>query len=247
MINFSNKKLTKPWYPYCMSKKENILIIEDDEDISELIDYNLKKVGYACTLAFSGEEGLEKLNDRNTDLVLLDIMLPTINGFEVCRRIRINENHKDVLIIMLTAKGEDADVIKGLELGADDYITKPFSPSVLIAKIKSVLKRRVDLGKNGDGIIKIGKLVINSLKYEASIDGQILDLSPGEFQALCLFAKKPGWALTRYQIINSIKGEDHFVTDRTVDVMIVGLRKKLGEYGSYIETVRGVGYKFKEN
>lgn len=225
--------------------KNNILVIEDEEDISELVCYNLKKAEYTCETAFSGEEGLKKIENNQPELILLDIMLPNINGFEVLRRIRAEEKYRKISVIMLTAKGSDADVVKGLELGADDYISKPFSPSVLIARIKSVLKRKGEFAKGET--IKIDRLIINPSKYEVTIDDKHLDLTISEFQILCALAKKKGWAMSRYQIINVIKGEDHFVTDRAVDVMIVGLRKKLKEYGEYIETVRGVGYRFKES
>lgn len=225
-------------------ENNKILVVEDEEDISELVCYNLKKAGFTTETAFSGEEALRKLEKSDPELVLLDVMLPNINGFEVLRRIRAEEKFRKISVIMLTAKGSDVDVVKGLELGADDYIAKPFSPSVLIARIKSVLKRKGEFAK-GD-IIKIDKLVINPEKYEVTIDDTRIDLTISEFQILCFLAKKKGWAMSRYQIINVIKGEDHFVTDRAVDVMIVGLRKKLKEYGEYIETVRGVGYRFKE-
>ncbi len=225
-------------------ENNKILVVEDEEDISELVCYNLKKAGFETETAFSGEEALKKLEKSDPELVLLDVMLPNINGFDVLRKIRAEERFKKISVIMLTAKGSDVDVVKGLELGAEDYISKPFSPSVLIARIKSVLKRKGEFAK-GD-IIKIDKLVINPEKYEVTIDDNQIDLTISEFQILCFLAKKKGWAMSRYQIINVIKGEDHFVTDRAVDVMIVGLRKKLKEYGEYIETVRGVGYRFKE-
>ncbi len=223
----------------------NILVVEDEEDISELVCYNLQKAGYNYETAFSGEVGLKKIENNLPDLVLLDIMLPNINGFEVLRRIRADDKYKNISVIMLTAKSSDSDVVKGLEFGADDYIAKPFSPSVLMARIKSVLKRRHDFSKGET--IKIDKLLINPSKYEVMINNKLINLTISEFQTLCLLAGKRGWAMSRYQIINAIKGEDHFVTDRAVDVMIVGLRKKLKEYGHYIETVRGVGYKFKED
>ncbi len=225
-------------------ENNKILVVEDEEDISELVCYNLKKAGFETETAFSGEEALKKLEKSDPELVLLDVMLPNINGFDVLRKIRAEERFRKISVIMLTAKGSDVDVVKGLELGAEDYISKPFSPSVLIARIKSVLKRKGEFAK-GD-IIKIDKLVINPEKYEVTIDDNQIDLTISEFQILCFLAKKKGWAMSRYQIINVIKGEDHFVTDRAVDVMIVGLRKKLKEYGEYIETVRGVGYRFKE-
>lgn len=220
-----------------------ILVVEDEEDISELICHNLKKAGFVYDTAFSGEEGLKKVEEILPELVLLDVMLPNMNGFEVLRRVHGSEKYRQVSVIMLTAKDSDQDVVKGLELGADDYIAKPFSPSVLIARIKSVLKRKKDFS-NRD-VIKIDKLTITPAKYEVTLGDTCLELTISEFQTLCLLVEKRGWAMSRYQIINAIKGEEHFVTDRAVDVMIVGLRKKLKEYGKYIETVRGVGYRFK--
>ena len=227
--------------------KETILIVEDDEDILELISYNLNKNAYKVLSSSSGENGLEKLEKNNPELILLDLMLPGIDGFEFCKKVKANEKTKNIPIIMLTARGEDADIVTGLELGADDYITKPFSPSILIARIKSVLRRNNLDKKQDDGLIIIDELTINPLKHEVSVNGKIIDLTSNEFQVLSILAKKPGWPMTRYQIVNLTKGEEYSVTDRAVDVMMVGLRKKLGEYGKYIETVRGVGYKFKEN
>ncbi len=227
--------------------KETILIVEDDEDISELISYNLNKNGFNAISSLSGESGLEKLQKNNPDLILLDLMLPGIDGFEFCKNLKANEQFKNIPIVMLTARGEDSDIITGLELGADDYITKPFSPSVLIARIKSVLRRRKTDKKQENGLIVIDGLVINPLKHQVLVNNQIVDLTVNEFQILSILAQKPGWPMTRYQIVNLTKGEEYAVTDRAVDVMIVGLRKKLGEYGKYIETVRGVGYKFREN
>lgn len=227
--------------------KETILIVEDDEDILELISYNLNKNGYNVIRSSSGESGLEKLEKNNPNLILLDLMLPGIDGFEFCKKVKADERNKNIPIVMLTARGEDADIVTGLELGADDYITKPFSPSVLIARIKSVLRRNNVEKSQENGVVIIDDLVINSLKHQVSINNKVVELTVNEFQVLNILAKKPGWAMTRYQIVNLTKGEEYAVTDRAVDVMMVGLRKKLGEYGKYIETVRGVGYKFKEN
>lgn len=226
--------------------KETILIVEDDEDIRELISYNLNKYGYNVLRSSSGEDGLLRIDNCKPDLILLDLMLPGIDGFEFCKKLKFCEQNKSIPIVMLTARGEDSDIITGLELGADDYITKPFSPNVLLARIKSVLRRNKTENKQETGIITINNMVINPQKHEVTIDNKIIELTSGEFQALNVLAEKPGWPLTRYQIVNMTKGEEYSVTDRAVDVMVVGLRKKLGEYGSFIETVRGVGYKFKE-
>lgn len=233
------------YYKEKTMQNQKILIIEDDEDIMELVEYNLKKSFYQTICASSGEAGLDMIQKHTPDLVLLDLMLPGINGFEVCKEIKNNTETQKTPVIMLTAKGEDHDIVAGLEIGADDYITKPFSPSVLIARVKSALRKQTGDTATDKSIIKIEDMVIHAGKYQVLIKDEILDLTITEFNILHLLAKRPGWAFSRYQIVSLVKGDDYCVTDRAVDVMIVGLRKKLGEYGHYIETVRGVGYKFK--
>lgn len=227
--------------------KLNILVVEDENDIQELIEYNLLKNSFNPIIADSGEEALETIKSKEVDLILLDIMLPGINGFEVCKKSKSELSSKEVPIIMLTARGEEEDIIKGLEAGADDYITKPFSPKVLIARIKAVLRRKEsDKNNNKNDVLKIKELTINTQKHEVLLGDKALSLTPAEFKVLHLLASKPGWVQTRYQIIDEIKGENYDVTDRVIDVLMVGLRKKMGEYGSYLETVRGIGYKFKD-
>ena len=227
--------------------KEKILIVEDEEDIQELIQYNLIKSGFNTSVYSSGEEILEVIQRISPALILLDIMLPGIDGLSICKQLKGNENTKHYPIIMLTARGEEEDIIKGFEYGADDYVTKPFSPKVLISRIKAVLKRNYAPDQEDeDPIIKIYEFIINPKKHEALVNNNPLKLTNTEFNALYFLASKPGWVLTRYQIIDKIKGEDYEVTDRSVDVLMVGLRKKLGKFGDYIETVRGVGYRFKE-
>jgi len=227
-------------------KNQTILTIEDDEDIFELVSYNLKKNGYKVLWANTGEKGIEMAKSEACDLILLDLMLPGIDGFQVCKALKECAITKGMPIIMLTAKGEDSDIVTGLELGADDYITKPFSPNVLLARIKSALRKSLTPVVNDKSKIKIESLVINPGKHEVFINDERIDLTSTEFKVLHLLAKQPGWAFSRYQIVGLIKGDDYSVTDRAVDVTIVGLRKKLGEYGGHIETVRGVGYRFKE-
>ncbi len=223
---------------------KNVLIVEDEEDILKLIEINLLKNGISATGVQSGEKALEILNKDSFDLVLLDLMLPGINGIEVCKQLKNNRATKGLPIIMLTAKGEEEDIIKGLESGADDYITKPFSPKVLMARIKTSLRREENVDYNRNSVINIDKLYIHPAKHEILLDNKPLKLTSAEFKVLHLLASKPGWVLTRYNIIDEIRGEDYAVTDRSVDVLMVGLRKKLGEFGSYVETVRGVGYRF---
>lgn len=226
---------------------QNVIIVEDEEDIQELIQYNLAKNGFNTTVYSSGEEALSNILAKNPDLVLLDLMLPGIDGLEVCKRLKKSDDTKELPIIMLTARGEEEDIVKGFEYGADDYVTKPFSPKILISRIKAVLRRQAGEKYDENSLVKIHELTINPQKYEVTLDNAPLKLTNAEFKAIHLLASKPGWVLTRYQIIDEIKGDDYEVTDRSVDVLMVGLRKKLDRYGSYIETVRGVGYRFKEN
>lgn len=223
---------------------KSVLIVEDEEDILKLLEINLVKNGFAVTGVNNGEKALEAINKNLFDLVLLDLMLPGIDGMEVCKQIKNNGSTKGIPIIMLTAKGEEGDIIKGLEVGADDYITKPFSLKVLMARIKTALRRQENDYYNNEAIINVGKLYLHPLKHEVLLDKKPLKLTSAEFKVLHLLASRPGWVLSRYNIIDEIRGEDYAVTDRSVDVLMVGLRKKLGEFGSYVETVRGVGYRF---
>lgn len=227
--------------------KARILVIEDEEDILALIQYNLIKAGYRVECVTSGEEGVAKATALHPDLVILDLMLPGINGFEVCRRLRAEPGTADLPVIMLTAKGEDADIVSGLEIGADDYLTKPFSPQVLKARIQAVLRRRGSAGPEFSGQpVAVHDLVVDPGRGKVLVAGREVELTLTEFRLLYLLAGRPGWVFTRTQIVDAIRGEGYAVTDRAVDVQVVGLRKKLGDAGSYIETVRGVGYRFKE-
>lgn len=225
--------------------KERILVIEDDEDILQLLKYNLAKEGYEVTGVASGEEALKSLKSSTPDLVLLDLMLPGVDGLDVCRQLKRNAQTGQIPIIMLTAKGEEADIVTGLELGADDYITKPFSPRVMLARVRAVL-RRLQAEPQPEGTpLKIHELVIHPGRHEATVAGQPLDLTVTEFRLLHLLASRPGWVFTREQIVKGVHGEDYPASDRSVDVQVVSLRKKLGPEGKYLETVRGVGYRFK--
>ncbi len=225
---------------------EKILIVEDDEDIVELIRYNLDKDGFRAVGVTKGEEAIKRLQSESFDLVLLDLMLPGIDGLEVCRKLKADELLRSVPIIMLTAKGEESDIITGLELGADDYIVKPFSPKVVIARIRSVLRRRHEEKADGTESLIIGNFIIHPGRREVQVNGQPVELTNLEFRVLHLLANKPGWVFSRYQIVEGVRGDNYPVTDRSVDVLIVGLRKKLGDSGNCIETVRGAGYRFKE-
>ena len=225
------------------NSKKQILIIEDEPDIQELLSFNLDNNGYKVYTASNGEKGLEVARKEHPDLILLDLMLPGIHGLDVCRIIKSDQETSAISIIMLTALGQEEDIIKGLETGADDYVTKPFSLQVLEARIKSVL-RRVPENVENTKTIKIHDIQIKPRTREVKINGDVPELTFTEFQILHLLASHPGWVFTRYQIIDKIRGDNYPVTDRSVDFQIVGLRKKMGGKGNLIQTVRGVGYRF---
>lgn len=226
--------------------REKILVIDDEEDILELVKYNLAKEGYRVTGVLSGEQALTKAKEEMPDVVLLDLMLPGLDGLEVCRRLKNNPATAQIPIVMLTAKGEDADIVTGLELGADDYVTKPFSPRVLLARIRAVLRRKRLEESDEGAVVTIHDLTINPSRHEVLVAGKPMALTATEFRILHFLARRPGWVFSRDQIISAVKGDDYPVTERSVDVQIVGLRKKLGDVGNLIETVRGVGYRLKE-
>lgn len=227
--------------------KGKILIVDDEEDILELIRFNLSKEGYDAVCAETGEKALKLVMRDSFDLIVLDLMLPGLDGFEVTQHLKGNPATRSVPIVMLTAKGEEADVVTGLELGADDYITKPFSPRVLSARIKAVMRRRGrDKSARENDVLDVQDLVIHPGRREVTAAGETVELTYTEFQVLYYLARRPGWVLTRSQIVDAVRGSDYAVTERSVDVQIVGLRKKLGPCGAYIQTVRGVGYRFKE-
>ncbi len=227
--------------------KETILIVDDEEDILELVKFNLEREGYPVAGAIRGEDALKIIRSKSIGLLILDLMLPGIDGLEVARRLKSDPKTRQIPIIMLTAKGEEADIVTGLELGADDYVTKPFSPRILVARVKAVLRRRLEPETDDQSVITVHDLVIHPGRREITADDASIDLTYTEFQVLYYLAKRPGWVFTRSQIVDAVRGDDYPVTDRSVDVQIVGLRKKLGRRGSYIETVRGVGYRFKED
>jgi two-component system phosphate regulon response regulator PhoB len=226
--------------------KEKILLVEDEEDILELVRYNLDREGYRVNAVATGEKALKALKEETYDLVVLDLMLPGVDGLEVCKSIKSDPETGDVPVIMLTARSEEADVVTGLELGADDYITKPFSPRVLTARLRAVLRRKSYQDADDTLPIEFNDLAIHPGRHEVLVKGKPVKLTLTEFRILRFLATRPGWVYSRYQIIDGVQGDDHIVTDRSVDVQIVGLRKKLGSAGRHIETVRGVGYRFKE-
>jgi two-component system alkaline phosphatase synthesis response regulator PhoP len=225
--------------------KEKILVIDDEEDILELLKYNLSREGYKVSCASSGEETLRAVQSGIPDLLVLDLMLPGIDGLDVARQLKSDPKTRDVPIVMLTAKGEEADIVTGLELGADDYITKPFSPRVLVARVKAILRRKGKEPSDMTSVLRIHGVEIHPGRREVLVNGKPAQLTFTEFGILNFLARRPGWVFTRSQIMDAVRGDDYFVTDRSVDVQIVGLRKKLGPASTYIATVRGVGYRFR--
>ena len=226
--------------------RESIYVVEDEKDIMELISYNLRKEGYSVTGKGSGEDALKGISKEKPDLVVLDLMLPGVDGLEVCKSIKQNPKTAGIGVIMLTAKGDETDMVTGLELGADDYMTKPFSPQVLKARVKALLRRSKGLEKSEDSILQTENLYIHPGKREVRIHDKSVNLTNLEFRILHFLASNRGWAYTRAQIVAAVRGEEFAVTDRSVDTIIVGLRKKMGHYSHWIETVRSVGYRFKE-
>ena len=226
--------------------KETILVVDDEEDIRELVRHHLHREGYEVKGADSGEKALKAVRSGPVDLIVLDLMLPGIDGLEVARKLKNDPQTRHIPILMLTAKGEESDVVTGLELGADDYITKPFSPRILIARTRAIVRRAGTEQPDDTAIIRVHDIEIHPGRRTVTIQEQPVNLTYTEFQVLSILARRPGWVFTRSQIVDMVRGDDYPVTDRSVDVQIVGLRKKLGAHGDLIETVRGVGYRFKE-
>jgi two-component system alkaline phosphatase synthesis response regulator PhoP len=225
---------------------ETILVVEDEEDIAELIRYNLETEKYVVAVAANGEKGVEAARSRHPDLVLLDLMLPGMDGLEVCRALKADRGTADIPIIMVSARGAESDIVAGLELGAEDYVTKPFGTKVLLARVRTVLRRRRLKVPAEDEPVRVHDVEIHPGRHEVKAGGEDVQLTNTEFRILHFLARRPGWVFTRYQIVDGIRGENYPVTERAVDVQIVALRRKLGGFGGLIETVRGVGYRFKE-
>jgi two-component system, OmpR family, alkaline phosphatase synthesis response regulator PhoP len=225
--------------------KSTVLVVDDEEDIRELVELNLSREGYSVLPCQTGEQALEQAASRLPDVIILDLMLPGMDGLEVCRRLKADERTRQIAVVMLTAKGEESDIVTGLELGADDYVTKPFSGKVLAARVRRLLRRQKGEADERE-VVKIHNLTIDPSRYEVTADGKAVALTLTEFNILHTLARRPGRVFTRYQIVDAIHGNDYLVTDRAIDVQIVSLRKKLGRSAKYIDTVRGVGYRLTD-
>lgn len=225
--------------------KEKILVVDDEQDLVKLVRFNLEKDGYKVISAFNGEDALFLARKERPALIILDLMLPGIDGLEVCKKLKADQELTNIAIIMLTAKGEESDITVGLKLGADDYVTKPFSPKELLARIQAVL-RRTKISSSTKDYIEIDDLIINMHKHEVTIKNEIIPLTLTEFKILHQLASKPGRVFTRDQLLDAISGSETFVVDRTIDVHIASLRKKLSAFANRIITIRGIGYKFRE-
>ncbi|MCC5827987.1 MAG: response regulator transcription factor [Phycisphaeraceae bacterium] len=228
-----------------------VMVVEDEPDLQDLLRYNLNRQGYKVVCADSAEQGLKQIQRQPPNLIVLDLMLPGMDGLEFCRLLRKDPQTANLPVLILTAKGEEADIVTGLDTGADDYLAKPFSPRVMLARVKALLRRGQTATEGDSGsqsnLISVKAMAIDSDKHEVRVAGRRVDLTATEFKMLWLLASKPGRVFTRQQIITAIHGQYAAVTDRSVDVQIVTLRRKLGEHGSDVETVRGVGYRFRES
>ncbi|MBT5954781.1 response regulator transcription factor [bacterium] len=225
--------------------KKKICIIEDEKDIVRLISYNLEKEGYEVISYGSGEDAFEFIKTNRPNLILLDIMIPVLDGFEVCKQLKSSPDTQSIPLIMISAKAEESNIVTGLELGADDYITKPFSVAVLIARVRTALRRTIKTADTSEKVLSFEGLDIYPDRYEVYVDKEQVNFNHTEFKLLCCLASQPGRVFSRLQMIDFMKGESYFVTQRLVDVLLVSIRKKLGNASSLIQTVRGVGYKFK--
>lgn len=231
--------------------RETVLVVDDEEEILELVKYNLEKEGFTVVGVTTGETAIAAAQKKMPDVLVLDLMLPGLDGLEVCRRLKGDPKTRHIPVIMLTAKGSEADIVTGLELGAADYVTKPFSPRVLTARVKAVLRRDAEATED-DAVVRIKDLVIHPGRHQVVVNETPVQLTATEFRILLYLARRPGWVFTRQQIVDAAQGDDvyvtdRYVTDRSVDVHIVSLRRKLGACGSYIQTVRGVGYRLQDD
>lgn len=227
--------------------KTKILVIEDDRALAKVLEYNLLQNGFEVILSSDGQDGLQQARTKQPSLVLLDLMIPVIDGLEVCKRLRSAPETRDVPIIMLTAKAEETDQVVGYSLGADDYVTKPFSVKVLMERIKSLLRRdQLRQSAEGEDVVTRQGVSIDRIKHRATLHGEQVDLTPSEFRLLETLIRQPGRAFDRTELVDSALGSDAMVLERTIDVHIRSLRKKFGDHADLIETVRGVGYRFRD-
>ena len=230
-----------------MSKREKIAVIEDEADILEVVQYNLRREGYLVVSSRNGEEGLDRIRKENPDLVLLDLMLPGMDGLEICKRLQADPMTAAIPVIMVTAKGEESDVVLGLQLGADDYVTKPCSPKELLARVKAVLRRGPlrEVRASGDRVVRDG-LVVDATKHVVTVDGEPITMTATEMRLLHFLATHPGRVFSRDQLLSRAIGDHAVVIDRNIDVHIGSIRRKLGRCRELIETIRGVGYRFRD-
>jgi DNA-binding response OmpR family regulator len=229
-----------------MATDKSILVVEDEQEIAELIVLHLQRSGFSSTLVSTGEAAIAHLKQCDVDLVLLDLMLPGIDGFEVCRRMKWDPRTRKIPIIMLTACGEESDIVCGLELGADDYIVKPFAAGVLIARVRSVFRRGSD-SQVVESTLTGGMIQIDDDRFEVRVEGSPIEVTAGEYQILKYLASRPGFVRTRQQIIEATHGKYVVMSSRTIDVHITALRRKLGKAGALIKTIRGIGYRLEED
>ena len=226
--------------------KPKILIVEDDRSLAEVLEYNLTSSGYDTICASDGQDALNQAKLKLPDLVLLDLMIPVVDGLEVCKHLRASSETRDIPIVMLTAKGEETDELVGFSIGADDYVVKPFSVKVLLERIKSLLRRRINNHNSGGETTTLRGVTIDRVKHRVSVHGEQIDLTPSEFRLLDTMIRQPGRAFDRNELIDAALGADTLVLERTIDVHIRSLRKKLGDENELIQTVRGIGYRFRE-
>lgn len=227
-----------------MGTQPRVLIIEDERALVKVLTYNLQREGYETLVAHDGQEGLRKAQTLLPDLILLDLMLPGVDGLDICRELRASERTRDIPIIMVTAKAEETDQVVGFSMGADDYVTKPFSVKVLLQRIKA-LQRRIESGTEAVDVVEHMGVRIDRVRHRASVEGREMDLTPTEFRLLECMLRQPGRAFSRHQLMDAAIGEGSIVLERTIDVHIKTLRRKLGN-PDLVETVRGVGYRFRE-
>jgi DNA-binding response OmpR family regulator len=225
--------------------KGQILIVEDDRSLAEVLDYNLRQDGYQTLVANDGQEGLRQAKLRTPDLVVLDLMLPMVDGLEICRRLRADPVTRNILVLMLTAKSEETDEVVGFSVGTDDYVAKPFSVKVLLERIRALLRRREGNSVNGNVLVSQG-VMVDRERHRVTLADMPLDLTPSEFGLLEALVRQPGRVFSRSELIDAALGGDSLVLERTIDVHVRSLRKKLGPHAVLVETVRGIGYRFRD-